>query len=103
MYVASVMSDYLQPYGLQPARLLCSWDSPGKDTGVSCHALLQGIFLTHGLNPSFLCLLHWQAGSLPLAPPGKLLWGNVIKLISYVIDNHEKKISHIRFTLTSNS
>ena len=41
-------------------------------TGVGCHALFQGIFLTQGLNPSLLCLLHWQAGSLPLVPPGKL-------------------------------
>ena len=31
------------------------WDSPSKNTGVGCHALLQGIFLTHELNP---CLLH---------------------------------------------
>ena len=36
-----------------------------------CLALLQGIFLTHGSNLSLLCLLHWQAGSLPLTPPGK--------------------------------
>ena len=36
-----------------------------------CHALLQGSFLTHGSNPHFLCLLHWQMGSLPLATPGK--------------------------------
>ena len=35
------MSDSLQPYGLQLTGLLCSWDSPGKDTGVGCHALLQ--------------------------------------------------------------
>ena len=35
---------------------------------VGCHALLQGIFPTQGLNPRILCLLHWQAGSLPLAP-----------------------------------
>ena len=40
-------------------------DSPGKNTGVGCHALLQG------LNPHLLHLLHWQAGSLPLAPDGK--------------------------------
>ena len=40
---------------------------PGKNTGVGCHSLLQGIFLTHGLNPSLLSLLHWQAGSLSLA------------------------------------
>ena len=51
---------------------LFPWVSPGKNTGVDCHALLQGIFPTQGLNPSFLCLLHWLMGSLPLAPPGKL-------------------------------
>ena len=34
-------------YGLQPARLLCLRDSPGKNTGMGCHALLQGIFATH--------------------------------------------------------
>ena len=36
-----------------------------------CHFLLQGIFLTQGLNPRLLCLLHWRADALPLAPPGK--------------------------------
>ena len=35
-----------------------------------CHALLQGIFLTQGSNLSLFCILHWQVGSLPLAPPG---------------------------------
>ena len=44
---------------------------PGKNTGVDCHFLLQEIFLTQGLNPHLLCLLHWQMDSLPLAPPGK--------------------------------
>ena len=68
--VASVMSDPLQPYGLQPTRLLCPWDSPGKNTRVNCHFLLLGIFLTQGLN-LHLSLLHWQVGSVPLAPPGK--------------------------------
>ena len=48
-------------------------DSPGKNTGVGCHALLQGIFLIQGSNLCLLCLLHWQAGSLSLAPPGKPL------------------------------
>ena len=51
---ALVVSDSLPPYGLQPARLLCPWDSPGKNIGVCCHALLQGIFPTQGSNP---CLL----------------------------------------------
>ena len=46
-------------------------DSPGKNTRVGCHALLQGIFLTQGLNPHPLCLLRWRVDSLPLVPPGK--------------------------------
>ena len=46
-----IMSDSLRPHGPSPARLLCPWDSPGVD----CHALLQGIFLTQGLN---LRLMH---------------------------------------------
>ena len=61
----------LRPYGLQTARLLCPWDSPGNNTGVGCHALLQGIFPTQGSNPCLLHLLHWQVGSLPLESPGK--------------------------------
>ena len=61
----SDVSDSLQPHGLQPARLLCPWDSPGKNTGVGCHALLlQGIFPTGESNQS---LLHLQAGSLLLS------------------------------------
>ena len=46
-------------------------DSPGKNTGVGYHALLQRIFPTQRLNLQLLYLLHWQADSLPLAPPGK--------------------------------
>ena len=60
MGLCSVPSDSVQPHGLQPARLLCPWDSPGKNTGVDCHALLQGIFLTQGLNPHLLHLLHYR-------------------------------------------
>ena len=51
----SVMPDSSQPHGLQPTRLLCPWDFPGKNTGVGSHLLLQGIFPTQGLN---LGLLH---------------------------------------------
>ena len=58
----TIVSNSLQSHGLQPARILCPWDSPGKNSGVGCHALLQGIFLTQGSNPG---LLHWQADSLP--------------------------------------
>ena len=45
-----------------------SWNFPGKNTGVVCHFLLQGVFPTQGSNP---CLLHWQADSFTTEPPGK--------------------------------
>ena len=61
----SAVSDSLQPHGLQSARLLCPWNSPGKNTGVGSHSLLQGIFPIHGSNPGLLyysqilyCLSH---------------------------------------------
>ena len=62
--VAKLYLILLRHHGLQPARLLCPWDFPGKSTGVGCHFLLQGIFLTQGLNPY---LLHGQVDSLPLS------------------------------------
>ena len=46
-------------------------DSTGKSTGVVCHLLLQGNLPDQGSNLHLLWLLHWQAGSLPLAPPGR--------------------------------
>ena len=46
--------------------------SSGKNTGVGCHA--HGIFLTQGSNSCLLCLLHWQASSLPLVPPQRRRW-----------------------------
>ena len=57
----------LQPYGL------CPWHSLGKNTGVGFHVPIQGLFPTQGSNPHIFCLLLWQGGSLPLAPPGKQL------------------------------
>ena len=52
---------------MQPARLLCPWDYPGKNTGVGCHALLRGILPTQGLKPYVSCI----GRHLPLAAPGK--------------------------------
>ena len=63
---------HVQPFATLwtvPTRLLCPWDSPGKNTGVGCY-LLHQIFPTQGSNPRLLCPLHQQVGSLPLAPPG---------------------------------
>ena len=68
----------LWPDGLQPTRLLCPWNFPGKNTGVGCHAILQGIYLTQGSNP---CLLHWQADSLPLSHQGSPYGGIEMDII----------------------
>ena len=63
LFSCSVLSDSLQPHGLEPVRLLCSWDSPGKNTGMDCRFLLQGIFPSQGSNPCLLLgrwiLDHW--------------------------------------------
>ena len=59
-------------------------DSLGKNTGVGCCALLQGIFQNEGLNPCLLCLLYWQAGSLPLVPPGKPFLVYQVQSLSHV-------------------
>ena len=63
----SVVSDSLRPHGLWPARLLCPWDSSGKNTGVDCHSLLQRIFPTQGIKPGSPAL---QADSLSSEPQG---------------------------------
>ena len=74
-------------------------DSPGKNTGVGCHLLLQGIFPTQGLNPH---LLHWQVDSLPLSHQGS--W----YLVSYcyylpTADPEETKIHKVQPSTRSSS
>ena len=59
----------LQPDGLYPSRFLHPWDFPGKNTGVGCYFLLQGIFLTQGLNPG---LPHCRQTLYPLSHQGSL-------------------------------
>ena len=60
----------LRPHGLHPARLLCPGDSPGKNTGMGCHAFLQGIVPTQGSNPGLLhcrqilCQLSYQGNPI---------------------------------------
>ena len=68
----SVMFNSLHPLGLQPTRLLFPWNSPGKNTAVGCHFFHQGIFLAQGSNTCLLCLLHWWAGSILVAPTGNI-------------------------------
>ena len=69
IYMHSVLSSFLQPHGLQPTRLLCPWDFSGKNTGVGCNALLQGIYLAQVWNPHLLHSISYIA--LPSDPPGK--------------------------------
>ena len=52
-----------------PARLFCPWNSPGKNTRVGSHSLLQGIFLTQGLNPG---LLYCRQILYPLSHQGSI-------------------------------
>ena len=66
----STLSD---PMDCSPPGYSVHGDSPGKNTGVGCHDLLHQIFPTQGSKLHLLCLLHWQVGSLPLAPHGKLI------------------------------
>ena len=66
--VCSVTFNSLRPDGLYPARLLCSWDSLGKNTGVGCHFFLQGIFPTQGSKPASPAL---AGGFFTTEPPGK--------------------------------
>ena len=57
----SVMSYFLRPHGLQPAKLLCPWNSPGQTTGVGSCSLLLGIFPTYGSDPGlphYMRILH---------------------------------------------
>ena len=68
----SVMSNSLQCHGLQSTGLLYPWNSPGKNTGVGCHFLLQGIFLIQGSNPG---LLHCRQTLYHLSHPGNT-WSN---------------------------
>ena len=87
-FVISVMSDSLCPCELQPARHLCPCDSPGKNTGVGCHALLQ-IFPTQGLNPHFLWFLNCR-NSLLLSH-----WGSLILYIENPKDSYKKLLELI--------
>ena len=68
--VTSVMSDSLQSSGPKGARLPCPWDSPGKNTGVGCHALLREILPYPGIELMSLISPAWQADSVQLSHLG---------------------------------
>ena len=72
-----------------------SWNSPGKNTGMGCHSLLQGTFLTQGSNPCILYLLHLQVGSLPLAPPGKTIINEWLNIYWYQADTFDPSVHNL--------
>ena len=65
-----VLSNSLQPHGWWPTKLICPWNSPGKNTGVGYPFLLQKIFPTQGWEPGSPAL---QVDSLQSEPPRKPL------------------------------
>ena len=85
------------PMDCYPASLFCPWDSPGKNTGVGYHAFLQGNLSDPRIKPHLLDVnLHWQVGSLPLAPPGCVCRYICIYTCTYIYFYiHKKKSGRI--------
>ena len=92
MRAYSVTSDFLRLLGLQPSRLLSPWDSPGKNTGMGGHFLLQGIFPTQGLKLHLSHLLHWEVDSLPLRTRGWKHYRRVKKALAQELGREVFKI-----------
>ena len=82
----SIVSDSLGRYRLQLTSLLCPWNSPGRNTGVGSHSLIQRIFPTQGLNPG---LPHHRQILYQLSPLGSPMEGvkKVIGLFHIYLDH----------------
>ena len=87
-----------RPHGLYPTRLLCPWDSPGKNTGVGCQFLLQGIFLTQGLNSH---LLHWRQVLYHLTHQGMSIYSYPEKQLSSPQSSANREIGILPAVKTS--
>ena len=101
---------------LMDHRLPCPWDHPDNSTGMSCHFLLQGIFLTQRSNLHLLLLLLCQVGSLPLSHLGSqfadsmkslkipmVLFTEIDKSILKLVWNHKRHQSILRRKNTAGS
>ena len=91
------MSNSVQPHRRQPTRLPCPWDSPGKNTGVDCHSLLQCVKVK-SLSRIRLLATPWTASNqappsmgfsrqeywsgVPLPPPNRMPY-----YLSYYLSN----------------
>ena len=96
MHACLVMSNSLQSKRLQPTSLLCPWDSAGKNTGVDCHFLLQGIFPIQRWNSYLMGLLQWQVDSLPLSHMG---YTQIHKNTHIYIDTHTHIYIHTQICI----
>ena len=95
----SAVSDSLRLHGLQPTRLLCPWNSPDKNTGMSGHSLLQEVFLTQELNPG---LLHCRQTLYHLSHQGSLLSEkNSIKFLNILFSNYLFKDTSVGASLVA--
>ena len=77
--LCSTLCDHMNP------RLLCTWNSPGKNTGVGCHSLLQGIFLTQGSNPG---LMHCRQTLYSLSHNAQIYWYVYLSVTSSLSISH---------------
>ena len=84
-----VASDFVTPWTV-PARLLCPWNSPGKNTGVGSHSLLQGVFLTQGSN---LGLLHCRQILYHLSHQGTPVYS--YNVILFGLQKKKGKFCHV--------
>ena len=85
------------PVDYKPTRLLCPWDFWGKNTGVGCHFLLQGLFLTQRSNPCLLCPLHCKWTFYPMNHQRESTTKNYISNIGPVFPtgSHRKAFLHV--------
>ena len=79
------MLDSLRPHGLQPTRLLCSWDFPGKSIGVGCHCLLVYIYP----------LLFEPPSHLPDSYTSRLIQSPCVSFLSHPANSHWQSILHM--------
>ena len=95
--MCSTVSDYLQPHGLYPTRILSVYGIlQARILELGCHFLFQGIFLIQGSNSHILYLVHWQADSLPLCHLGSTMSFGLfefkkIKIVSFHSCSWQKK------------
>ena len=93
--ICSVVSNSVRPHELQPTRLLCPWNSPGKDAGVSSHFLHQGIFLTQGYVCVCVCLFMLELPQKQRIPQHNL--GAYITEIYFLTVLEDKSAIRISF------